>query len=96
MLAGDHKSGGKELFDELREHFTEAEIIYPRDPNDGLRRIRAVFGRDGGRELRRYLPALKGIGAKDGALLGRSILPTTVGAARGFAYRAELYPPSNL
>ncbi|HVA41477.1 MAG TPA: hypothetical protein VNF49_12480 [Candidatus Binataceae bacterium] len=27
VLAGDHLSGGKELFDELREHFTESEII---------------------------------------------------------------------
>jgi alkylhydroperoxidase family enzyme len=27
VLAGDHLSGGKELFDELREHFSESEII---------------------------------------------------------------------
>jgi hypothetical protein len=27
VLAGEHLSGGKELFDELREHFTESEII---------------------------------------------------------------------
>jgi alkylhydroperoxidase family enzyme len=27
VLAGDHLSAGKELFDELREHFTEGEIM---------------------------------------------------------------------
>jgi alkylhydroperoxidase family enzyme len=27
VLAGDHLSANKELFDELREHFTEGEII---------------------------------------------------------------------
>jgi len=26
-LAGDHKSASEGLFDELREHFTEAEIV---------------------------------------------------------------------
>jgi hypothetical protein len=27
VLAGDHKQAGAELFDELREHFTEADIV---------------------------------------------------------------------
>lgn len=27
ILAGDHKSASTELFDELREHFTEGEIM---------------------------------------------------------------------
>ena len=27
VLAGDHKSSGAELFDDLRQHFTEAEIV---------------------------------------------------------------------
>lgn len=27
VLAGDHKQAGAKLFDELREHFTEAEIV---------------------------------------------------------------------
>lgn len=27
VLAGDHMSGGKELFDELREQFTDGEIV---------------------------------------------------------------------
>jgi alkylhydroperoxidase family enzyme len=27
VLAGDHKQAGAELFDELRKHFTEAEIM---------------------------------------------------------------------
>lgn len=27
VLAGDHKKAGPELFDELRRHFTEAEIV---------------------------------------------------------------------
>ncbi|HSD11452.1 MAG TPA: hypothetical protein VLF14_10720 [Candidatus Binatia bacterium] len=27
VLAGNHKQAGAELFDELREHFTEAEIV---------------------------------------------------------------------
>jgi len=27
VLAGDHRQAGPELFDELREHFTETEIV---------------------------------------------------------------------
>jgi alkylhydroperoxidase family enzyme len=27
VLAGNHKTAGPELFDELRKHFTEAEIV---------------------------------------------------------------------
>jgi alkylhydroperoxidase family enzyme len=27
VLAGNHKQAGPELFDELREHFTEGEIV---------------------------------------------------------------------
>jgi alkylhydroperoxidase family enzyme len=27
VLAGDHRQAGRELFDEMREHFTEAEIV---------------------------------------------------------------------
>ncbi|MGH7804124.1 MAG: carboxymuconolactone decarboxylase family protein [Candidatus Binatia bacterium] len=27
VLAGNHKEAGPELFDELRKHFTEAEIV---------------------------------------------------------------------
>jgi alkylhydroperoxidase family enzyme len=27
VLAGDHREASQELFDELRRHFTEAEII---------------------------------------------------------------------
>lgn len=27
VLAGDHKQAGPELFDDLRKHFTEAEIV---------------------------------------------------------------------
>ena len=27
VLAGNHQQAGAELFDELREHFTEAEIV---------------------------------------------------------------------
>ena len=27
VLAGDHKSASEELFDDLREHFTEADIL---------------------------------------------------------------------